>query len=239
MYDTEMKLNHQILQFLEFQVQALLPSSEERKETSSVTDENQDSPEVIIPEMMLSLLVQYLSGLKAINCLLNRGYVSQTRGIFQTLGDDYEDIIFLSLPSQEGIVSPLHQSYLNNSADDSCSNPVNRREIRNMIRRAKKINQNVFQLHSNQQVFQVLRTQGAKHSSVDVAIDLHRHFAYKAILLAVLTAKVSDKMEVMRACLNYRAHLEMIAPNAVEFKMPEPRRHQPITAAPRVAAITP
>ncbi|WP_299018000.1 hypothetical protein [uncultured Photobacterium sp.] len=215
MYDTEMKLNHQIIQFLEFQLQALLPSKEDRNRLNSSANSEQ-----YIPAAMLSVLVQYLSGLKAISCLLNKGFVSQTRGIFQTLGDDYEDIIFLSLPSQDGLLTPLHQEYLRSAAGDDCRgcySPVSRCELRNMIRQAKNINHNVFQLYPKKQALQVLRPQGAKPCSVDVAIELHRHFAYKAVLLTVLTAKVAGDMDVMRACLNYRAHLEMIDPNTADL----------------------
>ncbi|KMV30024.1 hypothetical protein AB733_13925 [Photobacterium swingsii] len=92
MYQSDMKLNHQITQYVEMQVQRLKSSAVE------------SGVEMVLPhhqgrEVMRDILQQYLSGLKAISCLLEHGYVAQTRGIFQTLGDDYEDIIFLSLPS--------------------------------------------------------------------------------------------------------------------------------------------
>lgn len=233
MYDAEMKLNHQIVQFVDTQLQVLLPSKTAQTSTPDNSEQN-------IPAAMLSILVQYQSGLKAINCLLNRGFVAQTRGIFQTLGDDYEDIIFLSLPSQDGQLTPLHHEYLKSVAGDDCHgcySPVSRCEIRNMIKRAKNINHNVFQLYPKKQALQVLRPHGGKPCSVDVAIDLHRHFAYKAILLTVLTAKVAENVDIMRACLNYRAHLEMIDPRAVEFSISSYRQHQSETSAPRYAAV--
>ncbi|MGF1717117.1 hypothetical protein L4D08_19830 [Photobacterium chitinilyticum] len=233
MYDTEMKLNHQIVQFVETQLHELLPPHSEEVLAGKNNEQNMHA-------VMLSILVQYLSGLKAINCLLSKGFVSQTRGIFQTLGDDYEDIIFLSLPSQDGQVTPLHQEYLKSAAGDECHgcySPVSRCEIRNMIKQAKNINHNVFQLYPKKQALQVLRPHGGKPCSVDVAIDLHRHFAYKAILLAVLTAKVADNVEIMRACLNYRAHLEMIDPRAVEFTPAAyTHHHREIGVTPRYAA---
>lgn len=233
MYDTEMKLNHQIVQFVETQLHELLPP--QSKQVLPAVNNGQN-----MHAAMLSILVQYLSGLKAINCLLSKGFVAQTRGIFQTLGDDYEDIIFLSLPSQDGQITPLHQEYLKSAAGDECHgcySPVSRCEIRNMIKRAKNINHNVFQLYPKKQALQVLRPHGGKPCSVDVAIDLHRHFAYKAILLAVLTAKVAENVEIMRACLNYRAHLEMIDPRTVEFNPSAYRHHHSeISAAPRYAA---
>lgn len=233
MYDTEMKLNHQIVQFVEVHLQALRPPKTEEALLSANSEQN-------IPVAMLSILAQYLSGLKAINCLLNKGFVAQTRGIFQTLGDDYEDIIFLSLPSQDGKLTPLHQEYLKSVAGDDCHgcySPVSRCEIRNMIKQAKNINHNVFQLYPKKQALQVLRPHGGKPCSVDVAIELHRHFAYKAILLTVLTAKVADNMDIMRACLNYRAHLEMIDPRAVEYS--PAGYHQPHheIRTPRYAAV--
>lgn len=233
MYDTEMKLNHQIVQFVETQLHELL--SPEADQVPAV--QNHENMQAV----MLSILAQYLSGLKAINCLLGKGFVAQTRGIFQTLGDDYEDIIFLSLPSQDGEVSPLHHEYLKSAAGDECHgcySPVSRCEIRNMIKRAKNINHNVFQLYPKKQALQVLRPTGGKPCSVDVAIDLHRHFAYKAILLTVLTAKVSSNVEIMRACLNYRAHLEMIDPRTVEFIAAEsPQNHtREMGVVPRYAA---
>ncbi|PSW20683.1 hypothetical protein C9I98_07500 [Photobacterium sanctipauli] len=220
MYDTEMKLNHQIVQFLDTQLHSLMPSLSEPE-----CHDSHGSPAFLTPNhqallsAMLMSLDQYLSGLKAINCLLQKGYVSQTRGLFQTLGDDYEDIIFLSLPAQDGKMSALHRDYLLESQSGECTqcySPLSRCEMRSMIRKAKHINHNVFQLFPKKQALQVLRPHGGKPCSVEVAIELHKHFAYKAILLAVLTAKVAQDESIMRACLNYRAHLEMIDPSAVD-----------------------
>ncbi|MEJ2766353.1 hypothetical protein VV869_20570 [Photobacterium sp. MCCC 1A19761] len=233
MYDTEMKLNHRIVQFVDAQLHELL-------DTESVSEPCPQMGDCAMHEAMMSILTQYLSGLKAINCLLNKGYVAQTRGIFQTLGDDYEDIIFLSLPSQNGQMTPLHHEYLKSVAGEEyhgCYSPVSRCEIRNMIKQAKSINHNVFQLYPKKQALQVLRPHGGKPCSAEVAIDLHRHFAYKAILLAVLTAKVAGNLDVMGACLNFRAHLEMTDPHTVRFDLPgipQPHTERP---AQRYAAI--
>ncbi|UTV29735.1 hypothetical protein [Photobacterium atrarenae] len=233
MYDTEMKLNHRIVQFVDAQLHELL-------DTESVTESCADSGNQAMHDAMVSILTQYLSGLKAINCLLNKGFVAQTRGIFQTLGDDYEDIIFLSLPCQDGQMTPLHHAYLKSVAGaeyHGCYSPISRCEIRNMIKQAKNINHNVFQLYPKKQALQVLRPHGGKPCSVEVAIDLHRHFAYKAILLAVLTAKVAGNLEVMGACLNFRAHLEMTDSRAVMFDLPSMPQPQTVRSEPRYAAV--
>ncbi|MGR5126803.1 hypothetical protein [Photobacterium swingsii] len=205
MYQSDMKLNHQITQYVEMQVQRLKSSAVE------------PGVEMVLPhhqgrEVMRDILQQYLSGLKAISCLLEHGYVAQTRGIFQTLGDDYEDIIFLSLPSLDGELTSLHKAYLKGVSSahcEACYSPITRCEIRSTIKQAKTINHNVFQIYPKKQALQVLRPQGDKPCSSTLAITLHRHYAHKALLLTMLTAKVSGEDEVMRACLNYRAHLEI------------------------------
>ncbi|PSW05129.1 hypothetical protein [Photobacterium lipolyticum] len=213
MYDAEMKLNHQIVQFVETQLHLLLPPQTSLQSSTMMTGQNMHL-------VMMTILAQYLAGLKAIDCLLSKGFTAQTRGIFQTLGDDYEDIIFLSLPSQDGQLTPLHEEYLKGVAGDECHtcySPISRCEIRNMIKRANSINHNVFQLYPKKQALQILRTHGGKQCSVEVAFMLHRHYAYKALLLTMLTAKIAGDTEIMRACLNYRAHLEMIDPKTIQL----------------------
>ncbi|QUJ69445.1 hypothetical protein KDD30_22060 (plasmid) [Photobacterium sp. GJ3] len=229
MYDAEMKLNHQIVQFLEYKIQALQENVQER-----VTE----PPELYTA--ILAVLAQYMAGLKSISCLLNHGFIPQTRGIFQTLGEDYEDIIFLSLPALEGRMTHLHEAYLKRIAGDGNQDyysPVSRCEIRSQIREASGINKNVFQLYPKRQALQVLRPVGDKPCSASLVIELHRHFAYKAVLLTVLTAKVASEMEVMRECLNYRAHLEMVDPQAVRMPQVKPQKiKQPETVQPEVMA---
>ncbi|MCM0148605.1 hypothetical protein KCN56_08530 [Photobacterium galatheae] len=218
MYGAEMKLNHQIVQFLEFQIQTL---------HENVQEQVTEPPELYTA--ILAVLAQYMTGLKSISCLLNHGFVAQSRGIFQTLGEDYEDIIFLSLPAMNGAMTNLHHAYLKRIAGEdehAYYNPVSRCEIRSQIREASGINHNVFQLYPKRQALQVLRPVGDKPCSACLAIELHRHFAYKAILLTVLTAKVAGEAEVMRECLNYRARLEMIDPQAVMMPQNKPQRHQ-------------
>ncbi len=55
MYDTEMKLNHQIVQFVETQLHELLPPRSEQVLAGENNDQNMHA-------VMLSILVQYLSG---------------------------------------------------------------------------------------------------------------------------------------------------------------------------------
>ncbi|OAN11109.1 hypothetical protein A3K86_19250 [Photobacterium jeanii] len=205
MHLSDMKINHKITQYVESQIQRLKSSTAEKQPCSQL-------PYQQGPQVMLQILQQYQSGLKAISCLLEHGFVAQTRGIFQTLGDDYEDIIFLSLPCLDGELTALHKAYLKgvtNNECQACYSPVSRCEIRSTIKQAKTINHNVFQLYPKKQALQVLRPQGSKPCSATLAVSLHRYYAHKALLLAMLTAKVSGVEEVMRACLNYRAHLEM------------------------------
>ncbi|MBD8511519.1 hypothetical protein IFO68_02225 [Photobacterium sp. CAU 1568] len=224
MYDAEMKLNHQIVQFLEYKLQTL---------HENIRENITEPPELYTA--MLAVLTQYMAGLKSITCLLNHGFVPQTRGIFQTLGEDYEDIIFLSLPALHGTMTHLHYAYLKRVAgeeDYGYYSPVSRCEIRNQIREANGINHNVFQLYPKRQALQVLRPLGDKPCSANLAIELHRHFAYKAVLLTVLTAKVADEQEVMRECLNYRAHLEMVDPEAVVMPQPKPQPRPQTAPAP-------
>ncbi|MGF1684444.1 hypothetical protein [Photobacterium minamisatsumaniensis] len=235
MYDTEMKLNQQIVQFIDNQLHALTPSETVPEERSVLSGVSNRSALLLA---MLTSLNQYLSGLKAINCLLQRGFVSQTRGLFQTLGDDYEDIIFLSLPMEDGKMSTLHRHYLADSQTGECPtcySPLSRCEMRSMIRNAKHINHNVFQLFPKKQALQVLRPHGGKSCSIEVVIELHKHFAHKAILLTVLTAKVAQKENIMRACLNYRAHLEMIDPTAAESSHLLSSHHSRIKNYPNIA----
>ncbi|GAB6261323.1 hypothetical protein L4174_020790 [Photobacterium sp. CCB-ST2H9] len=221
MYDAEMKLNHQIVQFLEFQIQTL---------QENVQEQVTEPPELYTA--ILAVLAQYMTGLKSISCLLNHGFVAQSRGIFHTLGEDYEDIIFLSLPAMNGLMTNLHYAYLKRIAGEeehAYYSPLSRCEIRSQIREASGINHNVFQLYPKRQALQVLRPVGDKPCSASLAIELHRHFAYKAILLTVLTAKVAGESEVMGECLNYRARLEMIDPQAVMMPQAQPpRRTQPV-----------
>ncbi|MDO6500646.1 hypothetical protein [Photobacterium sanguinicancri] len=205
MYQSDMKLNHQITQHVEMQMQRL-------KSSAASADGKMLLPHQQGQEVMRDILQQYLAGLKAISCLLDHGYVAQTRGIFQTLGDDYEDIIFLSLPSLDGELTSLHKAYLKGVSSahcEACYSPITRCEIRSTIKQAKTINHNVFQIYPKKQALQVLRPQGDKPCSTTLAISLHRHYAHKALLLTMLTAKVSGEDDVMRACLNYRAHLEI------------------------------
>ncbi|MBV1842530.1 hypothetical protein [Photobacterium ganghwense] len=236
MYDTEMKLNHQIVHFVESQMQTLVESmTESDRGVTGVNAPYQPSQHAdshamaTILTAMETSLQQYMEGLRAISCLLQKGFVSQTRGIFQTLGDDYEEMIFLSLPSQNGQLSNLHRQYLETRTDQDglCGlSPLSRCEMRNMIRKATHINHNVFQLYPKKQALEVLRPHAGKPCLVEVAIELHKHFAYKGVLLAVLLAKVAGDEAIMRACLNYRAHLEMIDPLATKME-PQVSRSKP------------
>ncbi len=93
-----------------------------------------------VHQAIVQKLARTISGLYAIEALLEKG-LFQEQGVTQRTVDELqEDVIFLSLGAIRGALTPLHHSYLEYFYAEEFSDPSNVMEFhqsRGMVRRAK------------------------------------------------------------------------------------------------------
>jgi hypothetical protein len=93
-----------------------------------------------IHQAIVQKLARIISGLYAIQALLEKGLFQEQGVIQRTVDELQEDVIFLSLGVIHGALTPLHHSYLEYFYAEEFSDPSdvwNSHQSRGMVRRAK------------------------------------------------------------------------------------------------------
>lgn len=75
-----------------------------------------------VHEALIQKLVRYISGLNAVNSLLQTGYVQETGVLQRTLDEIQEDIFFLASSQTNGVFTDRHKQYLDAFYSESVTN---------------------------------------------------------------------------------------------------------------------
>lgn len=75
-----------------------------------------------VHEALIQKLVRYISGLNAINSLLQTGYVQEVGVLQRTLDEIQEDIFFLASSQTNGVFTDRHKQYLEAFYSESVTN---------------------------------------------------------------------------------------------------------------------
>jgi hypothetical protein len=96
--------------------------------------------ECTIHQAIVQKLARIISGLYAIQTLLEKGLFQEQGVIQRTIDEIQEDVIFLSLGIIRGALTPLHHGYLEHFYAEEFSDPskvIESHQSRGMVRRAK------------------------------------------------------------------------------------------------------